>query len=239
MSAEKGHKASPGRSPRPSPRVLVQTPSVEPPLKPGPHADPSSPALKALPQQAFSSSLPSQPQVLSVTNQASAHPREALHQLPSTASLDLLTPPHALSAEPPHESPSLSNSADSESQPQPRADSGESAQPHHHKGHLGLSVRTSLQSPGGPANQEMLAGLGSALRAQARLRRKAVAPETSSPDDQSSVAARLSEVSPSGQLSFEDIELKSKGMACPSRCSEQYGCIQALKVLRYIVNLTP
>lgn len=61
----------------------------------------------------------------------------------------------------------------------------------------------------------MLAGLGSALRAQARLRRKAVAPETASPDERdSSAKGHLGEVSPSGQLSFDDVELKSKGAAC-------------------------
>lgn len=220
LSAEDGHKAASGRSPKSSPRRGAQTPSAKPPLSSGPQAEALPPALKALPHPALSPSLPSQPQVPSAANQASspsasAQPREISHNLPTSASSESPNRPHAPPAEPPHEASHLSNSAGSESQPQPRADLNESAQPHHQKAHPGLSVRTSLQSPAGSANQEMLAGLGSALRAQARLRRKAVAPDTTSPDDQSSVTARLGEVSPSGQLSFEDVELKSKGVVCP------------------------
>ena len=230
MIAEDSHKASSGQSPKPSPRGAAQTPSAEPPLSSGPQAELSASALRVLPQGALSPSLLSQPQVLPAANQASRHatsaqPQETSHQLRTSTSSESChpSPPAAPSAEPPCAAPHLSNSPGSESQPQPRGDSGESAQAHHQKAHLGLSVRTSLQSPAGSANQEVLAGLGSALRAEARLRRKAVAPETSSPDDQSSATARMDEVSPSGQLSFEDIQLKSKGMVCVSSQAVQCG----------------
>lgn len=139
--------------------------------------------------------------------------------LPTSAFPESLTQPHSASAiqpsaEPPQQSPSPHSSAQSGPQDQPRPEASHSAQSHQ-KARPALSVRTSSQSPAGP-NQELLAGLGSALRAQARLRRKAVAPETASPDerDSSSVKGHLGEVSPSGQLSFDDIELKSKGASC-------------------------
>ena len=97
-------------------------------------------------------------------------------------------------------------------QHQHRADLGQPAQSQQR----GLTVRTISQSPAGPPNQDLLAGLGSALRAQARLRRKAVAPETASPEErESSVTGNLGDVSPSGQLSFDEIELKSKGTTHP------------------------
>ena len=225
--AEEGHKASPRQSPKRSPRGVVQTPSQKPPTSSRSQAEPSCPVSKAPPHQALSSSLPSELQSSppdanqpSGNSASSAQPGAGSHQLPTSVLCKSLSHPHSAAAEqssagPRGESSSLHIPAGSGSQHQHRAGPSQSAESHH-KGHLALSVKTTSQSPAGPPNQEMLAGLGSALRAQARLRRKAVAPETSSPDDrESDVTGRLGEVSPSGQLSFDDIELKSKGAARP------------------------
>lgn len=210
--AEEGHKASPRQSPKRSPRGVVQTSSQKPPTSSRSQAEPSLPSeLQSSPPDA------NQP---SGNSASSAQPGAGSHQLPTSALCKSLSHPHSAPAEqsyagPRGESSSLHIPAGSGSQHQHRAGPSQSAESHH-KGHLALSVKTTSQSPAGPPNQEMLAGLGSALRAQARLRRKAVAPETSSPDDrESDVTGRLGEVSPSGQLSFDDIELKSKGAARP------------------------
>ena len=204
--AEDGHKSSPRHSPRRSPRGVVQTPSQQSPLSSEPQATPSSPASGARPQQELSPSLPLQPQPLppAVTR----------------------APGHSASSTQPdiHVTSSPNNTADS--QHQQRADLNLPAQSHR-RGHPALSVRTTSQSPAGAPNQELLAGLGSALRAQARLRRKAVAPETASPDERdSSIMGSLGDVSPSGQLSFDNVELKSKGIICPSIWHAQFHCIQ-------------
>ena len=192
--AEDNYTASPKHSPRRSPREMVQTPCQQEPLTFEPQAGPSSPVPGALPQQALSPLQP-QPSPPDVT--------QAPGQSASPAHPDT------------HESSCPNNTANSGMKHQHRADSSQPAQSHQ-RGHPALSVRTAAQSPAGPPNQELLAGLGSALRAQARLRRKAVAPETASPDERdSSVTGNLGDVSPSGQLSFDAIELKSNGKSRP------------------------
>ena len=217
--AEGAHKASPKHSPRLSPRELVQTASHKPLLSSEPQAEPSSSVLGALPQQALSPSLPMQPQPSPPAGaEAPRHSASSAQpDLPTSISSESLGRPHTASAiqssaEAPNESSLPNNTADSGLQHQQRADLRPPAQPHQ-QAHPALSVRTAAQSPGGPPNQKLLAGLGSALRAQARLRRKAVAPETASPDErESSVTGNLGDVSPSGQLSFDDIQLKNQGI---------------------------
>ena len=233
--AEDDHKASPKHSPRRSPRGVAQTASQQPPLSSEPQAGPLSPVPGALPQQALSPSLPSQPQPSPpVAIQAPGHSASSAHpNITTSASFESLSRCHAASAvqpsaDPPLESSSPNITADSVMQHQQRADLSQPAQSHQ-RGRPALSVRTTSLSPAGPPNQELLAGLGSALRAQARLRRKAVAPETASPDDrESSVTGNLGDVSPSGQLSFDDIELKSKGTTHPYTWQTQSGCFQLL-----------
>ena len=233
--AEGSHKASPKHSPRRSPRGLVQTASQQPHLSFEPQAGPSSRVLEALPQRAPSPSLPLQPQPSSLagTQPPSHSASSAQIDLPTSASSESPSRPHTASAiqpsaEPPNKSSSFNNTADSGMQHQHRAILSQPAQSHQ-QSHPALSVRTTSQSPAGPPNQELLAGLGSALRAQARLRRKAMAPETASPDErESSVTGNLGEVSPSGQLSFDDIQLKSKGIACPRTRHAQSLCIRSL-----------
>lgn len=219
--ADDGHRVSPKHSPRRSPRGVVQTPAQQAHTGLGPQAGPSSPAPRALPQPALSPSMPSQlqPSPTAATQPSTHSASSAQPHLPTSAFPESLTQPHSASAiqpsvESPHQSPSPHSSAQSGLQDQPRPELSHSAESHQ-KARPALSVRTSSQSPAGQPNQEMLAGLGSALRAQARLRRKAVAPETASPDERdSSVTGHLGEVSPSGQLSFDDVELKSKGASC-------------------------
>ena len=72
-----------------------------------------------------------------------------------------------------------------------------------------MSGRSQRPSP----PQELLAGLGNALRAQAQTRQKASSatmPRSVPEDRGDSVRRAAAGASPSGQLSFEHVELKSK-----------------------------
>lgn len=120
-------------------------------------------------------------------------------------------PQHAESAC--HESPP-SAPASSASKLQLRLDSGRSAHSHQKaqpkvQAEAGLSGRSQRPSP----PQELLAGLGNALRAQAKMRQKgssASTPSSVSEDRGDSARRAAAGASPSGQLSFDHVELKSK-----------------------------
>ena len=224
-------KSSSNQSPKHSPRGTLHLSPRQHPHQPcgsEPQAGPLPPAPSAVNQQAQPASAQQRSQQSpaaagqSDDHLSSAQLREPSHQLPASASHESESQFHAVSiAHAPHQRASSHDSAESVSCEQQRADSGQSAQPHH-KAHSALSVKTKSQLPAGPPNQDLLAGLGSALRAQARLRRKAVAPETASPDERDSILThRLGEVAPSGRLSFDDAEQKTKGAKtqCGIQCA--------------------
>lgn len=100
-----------------------------------------------------------------------------------------------------------------------RLDSGRSAHSHQ-KGQpqvqapAGISSRG--QQPGPP--QELLASLGSALRAQSRLRQKVTTSTTSPQGTGTSAVREAAGVSPSGQVWFDQVHLKSKGASGTGMC---------------------
>lgn len=159
------------------------------------------------------------PSAFQQTSLSSSAPPQAPLQAPSSASAAPAKPPSALSQQHPHsghgsqsqraesachESPP-SAPASSESKLQLRLDSGRSA--HSQQAEAGVSGRSQRPSP----PQELLAGLGNALRAQAKMRQKASGATTpsSAPEDRGD-SARRAAASPSGQLSFDHDGLKSK-----------------------------
>ena len=159
---------------------------------------------------------------------SSASPQTTPHQPPSSAPAAPDKPPSALSLQHPHTGPGSqpqhaesahhesppSAPTSSESKVQLRLDSGRSAHSHQKaqpkvQAEAGVSGRSQRPSP----PQELLAGLGNALRAQAKMRQKASGANTpsSAPEDIGDSARRAAAgASPSGQLSFDHVELKSK-----------------------------
>jgi len=140
----------------------------------------------------------------------------ATPSLLSTPSSSLPLNPHLHAADSASLNPPSTAAASSVSKPHLRVDSGHSAESRHKaqpevQAQAPLSTRSQRHSP---LPQELLAGLGSALRAQTRLRRKAMAMDTASPEETGGDAvSREPQASPSGQLSFDHVELKSNHAA--------------------------
>ncbi|KAL0019924.1 hypothetical protein WJX77_010272 [Trebouxia sp. C0004] len=169
--------------------------------------------LSSSSQQAPSSSAPPQATPLQPPSSTSAAPAKSpsalSQQHPHTGPWS--QPRHAESAC--HESPP-SAPASSASKLQLRLDSGRSAHLHQKaqpqvQAEAGVNGRSQRPSP----PQELLAGLGNALRAQAKMRQKAsgACMPSSVPEDRGDSARRAAAgASPSAQLSFDHIELKSQ-----------------------------
>ncbi len=192
-----------------------------------------SSSLEVLPQQMLTDASHRQDSQPSSSSQqapssSSEPPQATPHQPPSSASAAPANPPVALSPQHPHTDPSSqprraesachesppSAPASSESKLQLRLDSGRSAHSHQKaqpkvQAEAGVSGRSQRPSP----PQELLAGLGNALRAQAKMRQKASSATTPSsvPEDiRDSARGAAAGASPSGQLSFDHVGLKSK-----------------------------
>ena len=113
-----------------------------------------------------------------------------------------------------------SSSTASVSTSQLRLDSSRSAHSHQKaqpkvQAQAGITSRSQQASP----PQELLASLGSALRAQSRLRQKGATSMTSPQDMGNSAVREAAGVSPSGQLWFDHVDLKSKAASGTVICS--------------------
>ena len=169
-----------------------------------PHPSPSSPQL----QPPSAQCVETQQQLSSSASIAhpplNPHTSAAIALHPSASSPQHLSPP-------PDTAYHFSSPPAAASNTQLRVDSGRSARSHQKEqpqvqAAAPLRASTHRQSP---PPQELLAGLGSALRAQSRLRQKATAAGASSPEDRRNGAKKgPSQVSPSGQPRFDPIELK-------------------------------
>lgn len=169
-----------------------------------PHPSSSSPQLQPPSAQCIGTQqqLPSSASIADPPLDPHTSAAIALH--PSASSPQHLSPP-------PDTAYHFSSPPAAASNTQLRVDSGRSARSHQKEqpqvqAAAPLRASTHRQSP---PPQELLAGLGSALRAQSRLRQKATAAGMSSPEDRRNGAKKgPSQVSPSGQPRFDPVELK-------------------------------